>query len=363
MTRKTLILELWGLGDLTFSTALIKRAFDDGHEVHLLGKGHAPTLLGPTFPKLRFHRYDAPWTAHRGKYRLWKWDWKELTSLIRRLRKEKFDAIVSVRRDPRDHLLMRFIGATQRVGFPSWGSQIMLLNKSVAPSQPIQHKVDDWADLAAALQLSTPPSPDPTLTLAAYRSPRVEALLARTHKPVLCIHTGARIPVRRWPEPYFEAIFTWLRSAYDFHIILIPDPDGYGRALTPLADEVAEDLEMTELVELLGRSSLIFCNDSGPGHIAAALQRPVVAVFGPTEPKWFRPWGDQHKVIMRGYCPWRPCFDYCPFSEPYCMTQMKPEEVWPEIEAHLHTLMADGILPPEIQRAVPLHSCPPLLHS
>jgi ADP-heptose:LPS heptosyltransferase len=122
---KLLVLELWGMGDLTFSTPLLRSAVEK-YDVTLVGKPHARSLLEATFPEIRFVSYDAPWSAYRGKYRLWAWRWPELVGLMSRLRREKFDAAVSVRNDPRDHLLMWLVNAKRRFGFPRRGSQHFL---------------------------------------------------------------------------------------------------------------------------------------------------------------------------------------------------------------------------------------------
>jgi ADP-heptose:LPS heptosyltransferase len=103
--KKLLVLELWGLGDLTFSTPMLRAAVAR-YDVTLVGKAHAKPLLAATFPTIQFIAYDAPWSAYRGKYRLWAWRWPLLLGLINRLRCAHFDAAVSVRNDPRDHFLM-----------------------------------------------------------------------------------------------------------------------------------------------------------------------------------------------------------------------------------------------------------------
>ncbi|MEO8352915.1 MAG: hypothetical protein ABI680_14375, partial [Chthoniobacteraceae bacterium] len=84
---KLLLLELWGLGDLTFSTPVLRAAVER-YDVTLVGKAHARPLLEATFPNVRFIAYDAPWTAYRDKYRLWKWRWSEMLDLVRQLRRE-----------------------------------------------------------------------------------------------------------------------------------------------------------------------------------------------------------------------------------------------------------------------------------
>jgi heptosyltransferase-2 len=342
-SRKLLVLEFWGLGDLSFATPLL-RAARGNYEVTLVGKLHAEALLKPTFPEVRFISFDAPWSAYRGKYALWRWNWPRLIRLIFELRRERFDAVVSVRNDPRDHLLMAMIGAARRCGFPRRGSSIFLTDH-VARSQPKQHKVEDWRDVGTALGLDAVRTLDPWLDHAAYRTPIGEATFSHIEKPVVCLHPGARIPVRRWPEPYFAKVIEALRREFDFHLLLIPDPDGYGTGLTRFADTVLRPLEVRELVDVLGRSDLLLCNDSGPGHIAASCLRPVIPIFGPTDPDWFRPWGGRHRIIIRDICPRRPCFDYCAYQKPYCMTRLTPAEAEPEIRELISSWIRAGVLP------------------
>ena len=341
MKRKILILEFWGLGDLSFATPFLSGALESGCEVHLAGKEHARQLLESTFPEIKFFSFDAPWSRFVSKYDLLHWNWRELLGLILRLRKERYDAVISVRSDPRDHFLMWLIGARDRVGFPFKGRNIFLTHP-VKRSRARQHKVEDWRDIKAALGFPVAGA-KPRLNHQAYRCSRIDALLADLRKPIICLHTGARIPVRRWP--YFSKIIPRLRSEFDFHLLLVPDPDGSGKELAPLADSVAPGLEVAELVDLLGRVDVLLCNDSGPSHMAAACGRPAIAIFGPSDADWFRPWGDQHKVVIRDICPWRPCFDYCHFAEPYCMTKLLPEQIWPDIRGHLLRLIEEKTVP------------------
>jgi len=339
---KLLILELWGLGDLTFSTPVLRAAIER-YDVTLVGKAHAQPLLAPTFPGIHFRSFDAPWSAYRDKYKLWTWRWSELLSLLAQLRGEQFDAAVSVRNDPRDHFFLWMTGARERYGFPVRGSSVFLTHPLLR-SREKQHKVEDWRDIGIALGFSGIQSASPELEHARYRSPLVTDLLGSVTKPIVCLHPGARIAVRRWAERNFAYVVDRLRREYDFHLVLIPDPDGYGLGLSSIADTVLPPLNVTEMVDVLGRSEFLLCNDSGPGHIASCCGRPSIVVFGPTDPDWFRPWGDLHHLVIRDICPWRPCFDYCLFEEPHCMTKLQADKVWPEIHEHLHGLMGKGVL-------------------
>jgi ADP-heptose:LPS heptosyltransferase len=338
---RLLVIELWGLGDLTFSMPMLHAAVEK-YDVTIVGKSHARPLLEATFPSIRFVAYDAPWSAYLGKYFLWLWRWTELLGLIFWLRRRRFDVAVSVRNDPRDHLLMWLCGARERYGFPHKSSPF--LNRPVRRSREKQHKVEDWRDLGAALGFEDMQLAEPRLNHTAYRSERVDSLLKHIEKPLVVIHPGARIAVRRWPESYFIKVVAHLREEFDFHLALITDTDGYGQALAPYCDQVLPSLTVDELVDVMGRVEFLLCNDSGPGHLAASCGRPAFVVFGPTDPDWFRPWGSIHHLAIRDICTWRPCFDYCKFSEPYCMTRLLPEMVWPEMQERLHVLIGKGVL-------------------
>jgi lipopolysaccharide heptosyltransferase I len=77
--------------------------------------------------------------------------------------------------------------------------------------------------------------------------------------------------------------------------------------LAPGAVDVAGETTLTELAALVRRSAISVTNDSGPMHLAVALDRPVVSVFGPTDPIWIGPYGRTDAVLRAGV-PCSPCF-------------------------------------------------------
>ncbi|MDB6174714.1 MAG: hypothetical protein JWL59_4025 [Chthoniobacteraceae bacterium] len=330
---RILILELWGLGDLSFLTLFLKQVRGE-FRVTLVGKAHAAALLRESFPEVEFLEFDAPWTKFRGKYELAKWPWPKLGRLVQALRSRRFDAAVSVRPDPRDHFLMWLTGARQRFGFAGPGSRPFLTNALHRPSIR-QHKVEDWRLLTTAITGRDASLLNPWLDPNAAVSTSVQTELKSLSRPLITVHTGAQMKVRRWPEVFFRDILKRIRNEFDVYIALVPDPDGYGAGLADLADRTFSSLNFPELLTLLRCSSVLLCNDSGPGHLAAALGCPTIALFGPGSADWFRPWGPQHHVVIRDICPWRPCFDYCRFPEPICLTRLEPEVVWPEIRTQL----------------------------
>lgn len=335
---RLLILELWGIGDLCFATALLQQAVRQ-YRVTLVAKAHAAPLLSHSFPEVEFIVFDAPWTVFRGKYHLWRWPWAALWRLISFLRGCKFACGVSVRKDPRDHFLLWLAGVRARIGFPHRWSRPLLT--AAIPGDVQRHRVEDWRLVGQTLELEGMGQANPALRTTDDAVAWARNAVGGTGKPILTIHTGARIAVRRWPEHSFATILAHIRDRYDVRLVLVPDPDGYGTGLASCCDVMIETMTLAQLTALTAQSHAFLCNDSGPGHIAAACGIPTITIFGPTNPTWFRPWGEQHLVVIRDLCEWRPCFDYCKYPEPYCMTRLDAETVWPDIQAHLDPIFSN----------------------
>jgi len=335
--KALLIIELWGIGDATLMSSALQGLLVDGWEITILAKPQTCALLKPSYPGVGTIEFDAPWTAFYGKYQLARWPWLKIFKILGQLRQKRFAAATSIRSDPRDHLLMWLAGARRRVGFATPWSR-WLLNAPILGRDPAAHRVEDWWKLQDRLTTSSQTHFSPRLVADANLVKQFHSRLGRDPRPVIALHCGARIAVRRWPEAYYRQLIISLRRKFDFQLVLIPDPDGYGAALQDLADHTFPRLSLPELLALLSCAAQVLCNDSGPCHMAAALDIPVIVFFGPTDPALFRPFGEHHLVVIRDICPLRPCADYCRFPEPYCLTKLTPDITCPEVENRLIAL-------------------------
>ncbi len=320
-TSKVLLLEFWGLGDSVFLTGFLHQLEAINAQVTVVAKPGTKQLLERQFPGVNWEVIDAPWTAFVEKYRLWKWPWLQLAGLIRSLRYQRFDVVASVRRDPRDHFIMFLSGARRRIGIPRGASRIFL--SETLPYSAMEHRVETWSRIAAQALKTDFKLLSPTLP----KTPRADT----QDLPRIMIHVGARIAVRRWPLAYWKAVIQQIKRITHAEVELILEPDGFGVELGEIVDRVHSNLSIDQLVELTARSTVFLCNDSGPAHIAAAVGVPVFAIFGPTKPEWFRPYGPKNHVAIRDICDFHPCFDYCKFPEPYCLTRLEPEQLFQEL--------------------------------
>ena len=320
---KLLVLELWGLGDLVIATPFLRTAAQH-YDVTLVAKPFAMELGALFWPSVVVEPLTAPWTAFLNKYRLWHWPWRELASLRRRLVSRRFDLGLSARRDPRDHLLLKFSGAGQCWGFPRWNYPRFLTHSLKRP-KPDAHVSEYWRIAGKGLGLENFPA----------FAPRLHAPQSNRH---VLIHSGARLPVRVWPLTYYLALIRLLRQA-GFSVDIVCDADqldwwkSNGEAACCPAN-------VTELCHTLNRAAVVIANDSGPGHLAALCGIPTFSLFGPQLPDWFAPVNKMGDYAEGKACPYKPCFDYCRFPRPFCLENVTVEEVWPKVSSFLMRLSA-----------------------
>jgi ADP-heptose:LPS heptosyltransferase len=131
----------------------------------------------------------------------------------------------------------------------------------------------------------------------------------------------ASFPSKQWPAEHFLDVARELKEGWDREVVFtLPSARRLGRqesreerradsealALSYLEDLYAPefpvlfDLPLDELMALLGGAALYVGNDSGPMHLAAAFRKPVVGIFGSSNPKRWHPWGVPHRVIWAG---------------------------------------------------------------
>lgn len=315
MKSKLLVLELWGLGDLSIATPFL-RAASRKYQVTLLAKPHAVELQPALFPDVEVVPFTAPWTKSAGKYRFHAWPWREIFELWARLRKKHFDHAVSVRWDPRDHWLIFMARAQRRYGYPRLKSQAFLTDPLplVAPDA---HRYESWRRLGQELGVELPA--------------REQAVASRPRTGVLLVHSGAGHPVRIWPLDRMARLVHRLRAqGYTVQVGADMNQRDWWRQHGEIS--VVAAANVTELLKLIEDAGLFIGNDSGPGHLAAVFGIPTFTLFGPQLPEWFAPLHPAAEWIEGKACPYRPCWDCCRFPRPHCIEDITEEEVFHRVE-------------------------------
>lgn len=151
----------------------------------------------------------------------------------------------------------------------------------------------------------------------------------------LALLPGARWPNKCWPAEHFASLVRLLDGTGNAARLVILGGESdreIGRAIAQAAPQRCLDLtgqtSLPEMVEWLRRSRLVVCNDTGPMHVAAALGTPVIALFGPTEPRRTGPYG-QIGHVLQTPLPCVPCLrPRCHYKKPMeCLRAISPEQV------------------------------------
>jgi len=153
------------------------------------------------------------------------------------------------------------------------------------------------------------------------------------------IHPGARWANKRWPAEFFaQAVLQVAR--HHPHIFFAILGNATDRALGQViaSAEPARCLDLTgktslaEMLEWIHLGELMLTNDTGPMHIAAALGKPVVALFGPTDWRRTGPYGQAHQVLQVSL-PCSPCMkSRCHYFKPLeCLRAISPQRAVDEV--------------------------------
>lgn len=172
--------------------------------------------------------------------------------------------------------------------------------------------------------------------LQSSREQQIAALtahgLAAEAQPVIFCPGAEYGPAKRWPAEYYAELAQQYGSAEN-PVLLLGSPKD-----APVCDEIvakskaaarnlAGKTSLFEAIDLLAAARLVVSNDSGLMHVAAALQRPQVALYGSSSPSYTPPMNDKAKIISLGIeC--SPCFERtCPLGHFKCMRDMSPASV------------------------------------
>ncbi len=345
--KNILLLELWGIGDVVLATSAIialKEIFPDAR-LTVLAKPYAREVLKHCPYIDSVITFNFPWTKLHGKYNLLSWNYREMFFLFNRLRGNFFDLVIDVRNDPRSNLVMFLAGAKQRIGYGGRGGGFLLTHDVPSENNKSLHRVEEWLKLLRYCDEAVNVA-NPTLWLAkaeveaAWRNLEAAGVDRYGDGLIMGIHVGASNPSKKWPLDRFQQLGEDLMSKLGVKVIFFTDPDGYGKDIKVDDAVMAESGSLRELMGLIRCCDVFVCNDGGPMHIAAALDVPTVAVFGPTLSFWFGPYGDNHRVVEKDVCRYKPCSDYCRYDQPRCLYEIGIKDVLQPVEELLVSIRA-----------------------
>lgn len=197
------------------------------------------------------------------------------------------------------------------------------------PEQGIRHEVRRLLDLVEHVGYRTD---DERLRLAVADAARERIRALLPTGPWAILHPGATAPSRRYPPEMFASAMAILAREHGWHFIVTGDAGERAlaagiidRAAVP-ANNLAGDLSLAELAALIEAAPVLISNNTGPAHIAAAVQTPVVDLYALTNPQ-HTPWSVPHRVLSHDVeCRW--CFSsVCKTGHHLCLRGVAPAQV------------------------------------
>ena len=258
--------------------------------------------------------------------------------LAARLRAAAYDLVVDMHGQFRTAALTLATGAPARIGFDrprarvwgasprkfplearrhAWqgareGSWLAYTHHIAVPTLDL-HAVDRYLNLGPILELDKGHA-DFSFPIPQSANSRVDSLLRQHHidrADLVVMAPGTVWGTKHWGTEKFAKVAQHFLSQ-GFAVVLIGTQRERNVCeevadLAPGAVDLAGMTTLSELAALIRRAALNITNDSGPMHLAVALNRPVISIFGPTDPVWIGPYGRQH-AVLHADLPCSPCY-------------------------------------------------------
>ena len=299
--RAILILKPCCVGDVLLSTPLVaalRRAYPHLRLDYAVGPWSRPLL--ETNPHL-----DG--LVGCGRVGSGRYSWSDYRALVQRLRAGNYEACFVLDRSPLISLLPYLAGIPHRVGLDSGGRGFSL---TVPVPVNMKHEAELYLDTAQAVGIEVE---RPALEF--YPRPqqreRAHLLLDKAH-PLVAIHPaggrnpGMYLPAKRWPLERFAVVADRVIESLRGTVVLLGGPGDEAVAAAVKERMRNEPLDLTgrltwgETGAVLEKCDLCLGNDTGAMHLAVAVGTPVVAIFGPSDPRIYGPYDDRSVALWKG---------------------------------------------------------------
>ncbi|MEC7641500.1 MAG: glycosyltransferase family 9 protein [Nitrospinota bacterium] len=347
--QKILLIKLGAVGDLVFASAFfdsVRKHFNHAQVVLLTGKTSVRTVENnPSLDRLLLADDAA---LYKGSlfFRC-----RETLRIIKLLRSESFDLAFVLHRSWIFNLLAFLCGIPQRVGFRRGREGILLTHK--VDLQPNRNERESYLDILR--ELGTAAKYERSFYYLSRAEDEFLSSFLHNHKireeeNLIGIAPGGGKNVKthmankRWPEKNYIGLIEKIREAIPCRIILFGGRDD-GEIASRIRKEHpacldATDLSFGEMASVFRRCQLLISNDSGPLHIASAMDIPTLSFYGPTNPAELAPLGPEDTTIYKKVeC--SPCYNQGRFPECdhlKCLTSITVDEAWTQVSMKLRPI-------------------------
>ncbi|MBS1229222.1 MAG: lipopolysaccharide heptosyltransferase [Proteobacteria bacterium] len=257
--------------------------------------------------------------------------------LARELAKNGYQRAYILPNSAKSALIPWLAAIPERIGFTGEARYGLINRRHHLDEIALPQMSERFAQLAEAPGARLPrPLPLPRLaSSSAQQSQTRDALGIGSAEKIAVFCPGAEYgAAKRWPARHFAALADELgRRGYAIWLLGSPKDRPVGDEIVRLStgaqapQNLCGTTSLAQAIDLIAAASVVVCNDSGLMHVAAALDRPLVAVYGSSSPGFTPPLSTRAQIISLNL-PCSPCFEReCPLGHLDCLTKLEPARV------------------------------------
>jgi heptosyltransferase-1 len=264
---------------------------------------------------------------------------RELGQLRAELRGREYDAVLDLQGAVRSAFLARICGSRRRIGESrprEWAARWLFTERITTRGA---HVIEQDVELAAAVAGDDLIPVPPRLPVDRAAEAWCDALDGGSGKPIALLNPGAGWGAKRWPlERYAAVAFALAGRGFRVLVNAGPSEERMAEEIRVNSAGAASPVTCTvaQLIALTRRVALVVAGDTGPLHLACALSRPVVGIYGPTDPARNGPFGTRFRVLRS------------PFSRRDHARRAAPESGLLTIQPEEVLAAVDDVLAPEV---------------
>lgn len=325
------------LGDLVMAQSLFKVLHERGHIIDVL----APQWNFAALDRMPEIRKGIVMPVGHGEFNL-----SARRQIGHQLRAEKYDQAIVLPNSFKSALIPWFADIPLRTGWARECRSLIMndtrrLNKEMYPLM-VQRFVALAYEKNHVWEKETCPQPELKINPNDVQNILQELNISiAPEQQILALAPGAAYgETKRWPAEYYAEIARKkLRQGWQVWLFGSPNESDILGQIQAICDNQCLELSQISLakkIDLMSLATLVISNDSGMLHVAAALQRPLIAIYGSTTPTFTPPLTNKAAVLSVDInC--RPCFKReCPLGHLKCLRDISPEQVSFTMQKLLH---------------------------
>lgn len=327
--ERVLIIRLSSIGDVVHAlpvSAALKNAYPHLEISWVVEEMSAEIVIGNPYLHEVIVIPRSRWKAGRGGSVM---VWREYIQFLLNLRRRKFDLSIDLQGRAKSGLLAAATGAPYRFGWKRLREGSQLISHSAGSERPGRHRVEWFLNVVKALGVE-PSQVEFPLDIPQSSIDEVYSLLAAhgmtEDVKFAVVNPAVGDQMRRWGAENFAQLILRLGVEFGLSTVLIGSSkdcklcerilnrvqflqqSSYAARDVPTSCiSLAGKTDLKSLAALIDRSEFQVCGDTGSAHIGAAMNKPTIALYGPTDPEHAGPWAQNDLVISR----WQMCRESC----------------------------------------------------